>query len=183
TKEKGIYTVTYSVSDDAGNTGTATRTVKVVNSAEKYMGDYEVTTVSSNPVIAPSYTIEYDISLESDKKFNWMFKLPKLCKISSLKANAYIGKDAEGDNIPTIPKGYEITIIQTEMKIAGASPGDTTWYRISNYKVGENFSKLDTVINKYTIRYIIERQYPYDPENPDQNMQNGIITETYIRSY
>ena len=37
---KGTYTVTYSVSDAAGNTGTATRTVNVKNDAEWAAGSY-----------------------------------------------------------------------------------------------------------------------------------------------
>jgi len=39
---KGAYTITYTVSDAAGNTGTATRTVNVVNSAEFLAGNYNV---------------------------------------------------------------------------------------------------------------------------------------------
>ena len=37
---KGSYTITYTVSDAAGNTATATRTVNVVNDAEMYAGTY-----------------------------------------------------------------------------------------------------------------------------------------------
>ena len=40
---KGTYTITYTVSDAAGNTGTATRTVNVVNTAEYVAGNYAVT--------------------------------------------------------------------------------------------------------------------------------------------
>lgn len=37
---KGVYTVTYSVSDKAGNTTSATRTINVVNDAEIFAGTY-----------------------------------------------------------------------------------------------------------------------------------------------
>ncbi len=40
---KGTYTVNYTVSDAAGNAGTKTRTVNVVNSAENLAGTYNVT--------------------------------------------------------------------------------------------------------------------------------------------
>jgi hypothetical protein len=39
---KGDYTLTYSATDAAGNTGTASRTVHVVNSAESWAGTYAV---------------------------------------------------------------------------------------------------------------------------------------------
>jgi len=40
---KGAYTITYSATDAAGNTGTETRTVTVVNDADKYAGTYTCT--------------------------------------------------------------------------------------------------------------------------------------------
>jgi hypothetical protein len=50
--QTGTYTVTYTVTDEAGNTGTTTRTVTVKNDADKYAGTYTVTencTGSSGP--------------------------------------------------------------------------------------------------------------------------------------
>ncbi len=38
---KGSYTVTYSATDAAGNVGTATRTVNVINDAEAFAGTYQ----------------------------------------------------------------------------------------------------------------------------------------------
>lgn len=57
---KGTYTVTYSVSDAAGNTGTATRTVKVVNDAEFLAGTY-LNAKDSCQVTAP-YTFNATIT-------------------------------------------------------------------------------------------------------------------------
>lgn len=37
---KGVYTITYSVSDEAGNSASATRTVRVINEAEDFAGAY-----------------------------------------------------------------------------------------------------------------------------------------------
>jgi len=60
----GTYTVTYSVSDEAGNTGSATLSVTVKNDAEPWAGSYTVTDVIGvNPpdtypqVVAVSETI------------------------------------------------------------------------------------------------------------------------------
>lgn len=43
TKVVGVYTVTYSATDAAGNTGEATRTVTVRNEADIYAGEYNCT--------------------------------------------------------------------------------------------------------------------------------------------
>ena len=62
---KGTYTITYTVSDAAGNTATATRTVNVINTAEFVAGTYAVTdtwtgsldtTESYNVVVSTSTT-------------------------------------------------------------------------------------------------------------------------------
>ncbi|MBL0049173.1 MAG: DUF5011 domain-containing protein [Bacteroidetes bacterium] len=45
----GTYTVTYSATDAAGNEGTATRTITVVNDAAKFEGTYAVTNLSFSP--------------------------------------------------------------------------------------------------------------------------------------
>ena len=47
---KGIYTVTYSVSDKAGNSGSATRTIRVVNDVEVFAGAYNNCTDTSSIV-------------------------------------------------------------------------------------------------------------------------------------
>ncbi|PLX11841.1 MAG: hypothetical protein C0594_03145 [Marinilabiliales bacterium] len=52
TKETGKYTVTYSVSDDAGNNSVKNRTVNVKNGVDKYMGDYDVDRTGNNVHIA-----------------------------------------------------------------------------------------------------------------------------------
>jgi hypothetical protein len=53
---KGSYTVTYSVSDAAGNTGTATRTVNVVNDADAFAGNYLNCSETCSVTPASSFT-------------------------------------------------------------------------------------------------------------------------------
>ncbi len=47
------YTITYTASDAAGNTATATRTVRVKNDAEGYVGTYTVTDTCDGLALAP----------------------------------------------------------------------------------------------------------------------------------
>ena len=46
TNMTGTYPITYTATDAAGNTSTATRTITVVNDAEKYAGTYDCTDAS-----------------------------------------------------------------------------------------------------------------------------------------
>jgi hypothetical protein len=59
TAQKGTFTKTYTVSDAAGNTATATRTVNVVNSADFLAGHYHVTDLVNG--LPPALT--YDINV------------------------------------------------------------------------------------------------------------------------
>lgn len=202
TKQTGTYTVTYSVKDAADNRATKTRTVKVVNSAEKYMGDFECDRVGNNVHIALNYNNQ-NRTLTSDKGNNWMFRLPKLCGITALKVNAYIDRDEEGQTIPStadVPGGYQVSIIQQEFWLGDtgegakdnqSDPGDTIYYKISGFKGGQTYQqcKLDTTGTdaKYVfeIKYDIEQEYPYShtaPNNPN-NKENDVVTETYYYKY
>lgn len=58
TTTKGTYTITYSATDAAGNEGTATRTVNVVNAAEALTGTYSV-----HDVVTGLYAGTYDYSV------------------------------------------------------------------------------------------------------------------------
>ncbi len=69
---KGDYTLTYSASDAAGNTGTATRTVHVVNDAESMAGNYNV----SDSVI-PVTTYHYTQTITTDNHVNKRFHFSK----------------------------------------------------------------------------------------------------------
>lgn len=61
----GTYTVTYSVSDEAGNTATAKRTVIVKNDAASLEGGYSVTDVCSG-----AGTTNYDETVTASKTVN-----------------------------------------------------------------------------------------------------------------
>ena len=63
---KGSYTLTYTATDAAGNVGTATRTVKVENSAENLAGNYSTT--DTNPAISGTYTITVSTSSTTNNK-------------------------------------------------------------------------------------------------------------------
>jgi hypothetical protein len=69
---KGDYTLTYSATDAAGNTGTATRTVHVVNDAEPLAGNYNVT----DSVIGGS-TYHYTQTITTDNHVNKRFHFSK----------------------------------------------------------------------------------------------------------
>jgi hypothetical protein len=62
---KGDYILTYSASDAAGNTGTATRTVHVVNDAEALAGNYAVT-----DSIISTTTYHYNQTVTTDDHIN-----------------------------------------------------------------------------------------------------------------
>lgn len=64
----GAYTLTYSVSDAAGNTGTATRTVTVKNDADAMTGSYQCTIAGSPPYVY-TQTITASTTLNNRIKF------------------------------------------------------------------------------------------------------------------
>ncbi|TND08402.1 MAG: bhp [Bacteroidetes bacterium] len=72
---KGVYTVTYSVSDAAGNTASATLTVNIVNDAEFLVGTWSVEDSLYNPL--PPFVSNYTETITSDNGVNnkiWVTK-------------------------------------------------------------------------------------------------------------
>ncbi|MFH0864791.1 MAG: DUF5011 domain-containing protein [Bacteroidota bacterium] len=67
TAQKGIYSVTYSITDVAGNTSTATRTVNVVNSADFLAGGYSVTDVVTGNNAG---TLNYNVNVSASDSIN-----------------------------------------------------------------------------------------------------------------
>ncbi|MGB3949360.1 MAG: immunoglobulin-like domain-containing protein [Bacteroidia bacterium] len=49
--QTGVYTITYTATDAAGNTGTATREITVVNDADGMTGTYTCTIQESTPIV------------------------------------------------------------------------------------------------------------------------------------
>ncbi len=75
---EGTYTVTYTVTDKAGNTNTATRTVKVVNSAEKYATSYVQKVDATNEDIVKDTIFPNAVTLTYDNRINYRIYFPKL---------------------------------------------------------------------------------------------------------
>ena len=77
---KGTYTVTYSVSDKAGNSSTETRTINVVNDAEAFAGTYAHSidtctatpsgAVNPSPVVTTSDSVNNLVSIDNFGGFN-----------------------------------------------------------------------------------------------------------------
>jgi hypothetical protein len=192
----GTYSVNYSVQDEAGNEGTKTRTVKVVNGIEIYMGDYEFDRVGdeNNTNIAVDFTGK-KATLTSSKSDNMMFKFPKLSYISGVKVNAYIDRDEQGDEITGgngVPGGFQVSLEETEIIMKDTAGNDSIRYKVyGNVNTATMLQecKLDTTgtnaLYEFEIYYTIEREYPYDPDtspNPD-NIQSDKIRETYRYKY
>lgn len=196
TTKKGTYSVIYSIKDEAGNKTSKTRIVNVVNSAEKYMGQYNATRVShnNNTNIAIDYT-NLKANLTADNNSNWKFKFPKLSNIDGLKVDAYISKLETGATPPssfTVPGGHLVSMFETEITQQDLDGVDTIRYKVYgevNTATQIQLGSLDTTgtNGKYVIEiiYNIEMEYPYDASNPynPANIQSDKITETYVYKY
>jgi hypothetical protein len=66
----GTYTITYTATDKAGNAGTATRTVKVVNDADAMSGTYQCT-ISGSPNTVYTQTITASTTLNKRIGFSY----------------------------------------------------------------------------------------------------------------
>ncbi len=68
--QTGTYIITYSATDEAGNTGTATRTVRVKNDAEAFAGSYSVRDTCPGFVFNYSQTITVSQTINNRVHFN-----------------------------------------------------------------------------------------------------------------
>jgi len=64
------YTLTYSATDAAGNTGTATRVVTVANSSAALAGNYHVTDVVTSTIPGNAGTYNYDVAVTASTTLN-----------------------------------------------------------------------------------------------------------------
>ena len=63
--ETGVYTITYTATDAAGNEGSVDRTITVVNDADKYAGSYSV-----SEVCTPGGNSTYPQTIKASTSFN-----------------------------------------------------------------------------------------------------------------
>lgn len=180
TKKHGDWTVTYTVTDKAGNSASATRTVKVRNEAYIYaiseFGSpcvYNYTKTGTVNIM-PNFSNQ-QVQLDFDERFNNKIYFTKLAGKSGLRIYAKIENDTSID----IPDQYKIFTVNT----------DSFLYRVCG-NVGQMNQILDTtptsfhmVINYqleyYTLSltstpYMVEGKY-WKSEKVDNN------TETYIQ--
>ncbi len=92
---KGEYVITYSSTDAAGNVGTATRTVKVVNDAEFLAGSFvNAQDTETSPVL---YTT-FDANVTTSNTVNNAFTIDNFSQLST-SAGIKASLDATGTNI------------------------------------------------------------------------------------
>ena len=95
---KGTYTVTYTVSDAAGNSDTKTRTVNVKNSCENMAGDYDVVDL----VAGTPYT--YIDNIATSSSVNNRIYVQKFAAY----VNAGVYFDVNGTNITVPQQTYNV---------------------------------------------------------------------------
>lgn len=148
TSLKGDYTVTYKVADKEGNSGSATRSVKVINQASKYAIPYFVDKVSMlNPEISEDYTHK-EFEVTDDKKINNRIIFGKLANL----VNGIYGDVYYNSTHDTI-----FIKIETQSK----KGNDTTQFEISGYDKSCYFTD--------TLNYTFQIKYDIDAYDIDQN--------------
>lgn len=89
TDKTGVYVITYTATDAAGNSGTATRNVTVVNDADKMNGTYTCTIAGTTPYI---YDQEVTASTILNNRIHFS-------KFGNYKNNTKIYADVKGSTI------------------------------------------------------------------------------------
>jgi hypothetical protein len=95
----GTYTVTYTATDKAGNTSTATRTVRVYNTAEVFAGSYTVKDYSPSTSSTPS---TYNETITASSTLNNKLHTTKFGFYTGVAAELMIGGTATAPTI-TVP--------------------------------------------------------------------------------
>jgi hypothetical protein len=161
----GEYSITYTVTDEAGNVGTATRTVEVYNEAEKYAIDYYYTKTSDHAVISPDVTESEGVTmtLDYDTRENWRIKFSKLSNLSGINAYGDITKNTTNPNNVK----YEIEIPYQE-------------FTVGNYNYRVRGTGLGLITD--TLFYTIEISYQIDRDNTvSGGSTTDFVDERYVR--
>lgn len=181
TKEHGDWTVTYTVSDKAGNQTSKTRTVQVRNDAFMYaqteFGSACVYSFSKTggTNLFPNFSNQ-PVSLDFDKRVNNRIYFTKLSGKNGMRIYA----DIQNDTLIAIPDQSKIFV----------ENGDSVLYRVRG-DIGQSFV-LDTIPTSFHLRikYQIDRYLKGTPTNY-QHVYDGtywrdvnnysINTENYIQ--
>ena len=162
TKLEGTYTVTYTVKDKAGNATSASRVVKVVNSATVYGTKYDVVINSlTNPVgqIVRDTTMVVDLSV--DPRINHLVWFPKFGgKIFNQPFHNFIRISAYFSNVKdTVQNKVFITIpLQRVVNYEGTSELDTSVkYIYSVYGIANSSYITDTISPSFVLKYQIDK--------------------------
>ena len=129
TNKTGSYTVTYSVSDEAGNSTTEERTVNVVNSIEEYAVLYEVvkTCLTHNTGCDDA---NYETTLEADESVNNRIRFPDFFDLGfdvygDIANDTIIipaqGGQGEFEHPTDTPKTYEFLGVEGKSYIQGTT--------------------------------------------------------------
>lgn len=155
TNKTGEYTVTYSVTDDAGFTTSKDRKVEVYNQADKFAVDYYAKKTSANP-ISPM-TSDYSgisMSVTTDSKKNNRMLLPKLSKISGLKIYGDIRDSVIWTGTDSIIRKY--IHIPAQGKTGTMDNGNTYYFDVQGVP-GQSYF-IDTLFfYKFRVSYNIDR--------------------------
>jgi hypothetical protein len=108
----GIYVITYSATDAAGNTGTKTRTVRVRNTADGWAGNYSVIDEVEGEEYTYTDIIRYSQTMNS---YVWV------TKFANYKDGAVKFKFEDPETVPT-----DITLPQQTV-YCGTPPADRTF--------------------------------------------------------
>ncbi len=135
TKHTGVYTLTYSATDAAGNTAEETRTVKVVNDAEGIAGVYTCTITGFSP---------YEQTLTASTTENGKIYFSKFGKYAG---NTYIFVNVTGKAV-----GSDILLPSQTTPVAVGEPGKTA-IRTFVGKGGANFKAGVTGAAGFALNY------------------------------
>lgn len=139
---KGTYTVTYTVSDAAGNNATATRTVKVVNFADYLNGGYSVVDIvtGKNPG-----THIYNVSVSAHSSINNKLLI---YNFGGFGSSVYVEATLSGTTL-TIATQNPL-MMSDPGTIVGSGSSNTTAITSINYTCNYTSSGSDTGSATYT---------------------------------
>jgi hypothetical protein len=143
---KGSYTLTYSVTDAAGNVGTATRTVNVVNDAEFLQGAY-VNAIDS--CFSPNTVSTFDAQINTSNTVNNSFTINGF---GAYGTSVNIAATLDGTHtiisfLGSQPLGTGATLINANGNVTSHS-SPTTIYVNYTWTDGTNTQNCHTWYNK-----------------------------------